>query len=125
MADFTVIVASGATILNWLDPASAGGVPSRLNSKPGYPQKRWVGSVGVQVVLKAVVNGVIGPADATLGGRLFVAWPVEAPAMPFSGIRADPGFTSVQRVQPDQVGHYTIGIRRPDGGLEHVHLDVG
>lgn len=126
MADFTVIVVLDGitTVKDWLDPSSAGGAPSRLNSRPGLPQKRYVGARPTPVVLKAVVDGVVGPADATLGGRLFFPWTVEAPAMPFIGFSSPPGFSSVVTVVPDRAGHFVIGIRRPDGGFEHVHLDI-
>jgi len=124
MADFTVIAASGLSVDDWLDPAS-GSAPSRLNSRPGYPQKRYVGTVGVPVVLQAVVDGVVAPLDAALGGRLFVAFVVEAPVLPFTGIVSPLGQSSVQIVTAYVRGHYTIGIRRPDGGIEHVHMDLG
>jgi hypothetical protein len=124
MADFTVVVASGAIVQDWLDPPTASGTPSRLNPRPSYRHKRWVGARGVQVILKAVVAGVVAPLDSVLGGRLFAAWPVEAPAQPFAGILQVPGFSSTIYVLPPVAGHYTIGVRRPSGGLEHVHLDI-
>lgn len=128
MADFTVLVASGAALRDWLDPpkVSAPAAPSRLNARPGYPMKRWVGTRGVPVVLKAVVGGVVAPIDASLGGRLFSAWPVEAPdaATPFAGIIGTPSHSAIQTVYAAHAGHYTIGIRRTDGGCEHVHLDI-
>lgn len=125
MADFDVLVASGASLQNWLDPASSV-APSRVNARPGHPLKRWVGAVGIQIVLKAVVGGVVGPLDSALGGRLFTTWPVEAPpqALPFDGVIGTPDQSSVQTLIAYYAGHYTIGFRRPDGGLVHVHLDV-
>ena len=124
MADFTVIAASGTSVVDWLDPSS-GGAPSRLNSRPGYPQKRYLGALGVPVVLKGVVNGVVAPPDASLGGRLFVPFVVEAPVLPFMGIVSPYGQSAVQVVTATLPGHYTIGFRRPNGGIEHVHLDFG
>lgn len=124
MADFTVVPTSGVTVVDWLDPGSS--QPSRLNSKPGFPQKRYVGKRGVPVVLRAVVGGVVGPADASLGGRLFVAWPLEAPVMPFGGlVPHTAGYSSIVQLITSTVGHYTIGFRRPSGGIEHVHVDIG
>jgi hypothetical protein len=123
VADFTVI-ASGVSVVDWLDP-SFGGTPSRLNSRPGYPQKRYLGLLGVPVVLKAVVDGVVAPPDASLGGRLFTAFVVDAPVLPFVGIVSPYGQSAVQVVTATVPGHYTIGFRRPNGGLEHVHLDIG
>lgn len=124
MANFTVIVASGAVVRDWLDPASSS-APSRLNAHVDHPMKRYIGKVAVPVVLKAVVGGVVGPADGALGGNLFVADAIEAPSPPFVGITQPFGFSSIITVMPDRVGHYTIRVRRPDGGNEHVHLDVG
>lgn len=125
MADFDVIVASGASLQDWLDPASAL-APSRLNARAGRPLKRWVGAVNAPIVLKAVVNGIVGPMDAALGGRLFATWPLEAPAqaLPFDGVIAAPSQSSVQTLTAASPGHYTIGFRRTGGGLVHVHLDV-
>lgn len=125
MADFTVVATSGLIVSDWLDPPSPSGAPSRLNARPGQAFKRYVGQLGVPVVLSAVVGGVAGPADAALGGRLFTASAIEAPAMPFVGISSPAGFSSVIQILAHQAGHYAIRIRRPDGGNEHVHLDIG
>lgn len=122
MADFDVIVASGAQLQDWLDPGLSG-KPSRINSRPGYPLKRWVGSQGVPVVLKAVVGGVVAPADGALGGRLFASWVVEAPILPVPPPVSVGGFSSTITFAAPAEGHYTIGVRRPDGGLVHVHVD--
>jgi len=125
MADFTLVITSGASVVDWADPVD-GSQPSRLNPHAGHPHKRWLGSVGVPVVISAVVNGVTGPLDGVLGGRLFAAWPVEVPPsiLPFAGFGSLPGISSVVNVTPPVVGHYVIGVRRPDGGLEHIHFDV-
>lgn len=125
MADFTVIAASGLSVVDWVDPPSSAGAPSRLNSRPGYAQKRYRGALGVPVVLQAVVGGVAAPLDAALGGRLFTSFVVEAPAPPFTGIVSPLGQSSVQIVTASVPGHYTIGIARPNGGIEHVHMDLG
>jgi hypothetical protein len=125
MADFTVIVASGATVQDWTDPAGASGAPSRVNARPGYPLKRYVARRGVQVVLKAVVGGVLAPADGTLGGRLFIPECIEAPGGPFSDFIPTLGYSSIITVPVWRVGHHTIRIARPDGGNEHIHFDAG
>lgn len=127
MADFTVVVASGAALEDWLDPPTLDGRPSRLNPRPGYPLKRWVGSRTRPIVLHAVVNGTVAPLDAALGGRLFYAWPVDVPdaALPFGGLSGTPGKSSELTVYAPHIGHYTIALGRPGGGFEHVHLDVG
>lgn len=124
MADFTVIPASGVSVVDWIDPSSSG-APSRLNSRPGHPQKRYRGALYVPIVLQAVVGGVVAPLDAALGGRLFVPFVVEAPVLPFTGIISPYGQSSMQVMTAMFPGHYTIGFRRPNGGIEHVHLDIG
>jgi len=125
VADFTVIAYVGLTVVDWLDPPNAGGQPSRLNARQDVPLKRYVGTVGIPVALAAVVGGVVAPVDAALGGRLFTACAIEAPVMPFSGMVSPPGWSSVVIVTPDHIGHFTIRIRRPDGGNEHIHMDIG
>lgn len=123
MADFTLQV-SGTSLSNWTDPAS-GGLPSRLNSRAGNAQKMRIGTHGVQLVLRAVVNGVVAPLDAALGGRLFTAWLVEAPALALPGTPVgDAAQSSVQRYTPPVAGHYTIGVERNGGGIELVHIEV-
>lgn len=124
MADFTLVVTAGASIANWLDPPSVLGAPSRLNPKSGFPHKRWVGTLGYLVVIKANVGGVLGPDDSALGGRPFTAWLVEAPGGDRGDIVQPSGLSSWILVTPTARGHYVIGVRRPQGGLEHIHLDV-
>jgi hypothetical protein len=124
MADFTVVPTSGLTVADWLDPPSSSGQPSRLNASANHPNKRYVAAVGTPVVLKAVVGGVVGPADAALGGRLFVGYVIEAPGMPTPGLASPAGFSSVLTIIPAQAGHYTVRVRRPNGGNEHIHFDA-
>jgi hypothetical protein len=125
MADFSVQVA-GAVLTDWEDPALPG-APSRLNARPGRAHKRWVVALGSLVSLRAVVGGVIAPLDSSLGGRLFVPFAVEVPpgATPFVGFSSPLGQSSHQTLTPTVAGHYALGLRRPNGGIEHVHLDVG
>jgi hypothetical protein len=87
--------------------------------------KRYVAAINVPVVLQAVVGGVLGPADGALGGRLFAAAVTEAPNFPAAALWQPVGFSSRVTFVTDRVGHYTIRIRRPDGGNEHIQLDVG
>jgi hypothetical protein len=124
VADFTVRVTSGVIVSDWLDPATSAR-PSRLNARAGRPMKRYVATVGVPVVLQAVVGGVVGPADAALGGRLFVAAVTEAPNAPAAKLESPLGYSSRVTFTADRVGHHTVRIRRPDGGNEHIQLDVG
>lgn len=123
VADFTVRIREGVTLRTWEDPGVVGVAPSRLNSRPGYPQRRWVGTVGVRIELAAVVAGVEGPDDTDLDGRLFETWFVERPWPP-QWLAYDSGRTSVRWFTPPVPGHYTIGFRRHDGGAVHVHIDV-
>ena len=123
MADFDVDV-TGVNLKPWTDP-SDGTLPSRLNPYPGQPDGRLVATVGQLVTLTAVVGGVSGPADATLGGRLFVAGSTEqAHPWPVGWEPITPGYTSIQTFYPQAAGHYLVYLRRPAGGAIFVHLDA-
>lgn len=138
MPDFDLTLGYGLTVADWLDPrAMSGGAPtgapSRLNPRPGYPEKRLVATVGVECELQAVVyiegeGWVAGPSDDSLGGRTFYAASVEAPhvwQLPFSH-PTDEGivWSSKQRFTPTVAGHYLVYLRRPAGGQIMVHIDA-
>ncbi len=131
MPDFTLRIASGATLELWKDPArpagtqggSDPGAPSRLNPLPDAPHRRWVGTIGSPIVVRATVNGVEAPLDTALGGRLFKAWWVEQ-AGPADGPTGTAGKSSEQTFTPLVDGHYTLGVERDQGGAIFVHVDV-
>jgi hypothetical protein len=129
--DFEVAVTSGASIATWQDPPDPGVAASRLHSRAGVPELRYVGTVGTPIVITASVGGVSAPMDAALGGRLFQCWRIENPAWPpgtqpyVFGFTCPAGQTSVQTFLPEVEGHYTVGIRRKDGGSVILHFDVG
>lgn len=124
MPDFAVRVTNGASATGlWTDPA-VGEKPSRVNFREAVPQRYLVGHVNTEIELSAVVDGVVGPLDPALSGRLFKTWFVEAPGLPIWMTKAASDQSSVQRFTPKNAGHYTIGFERPDGGIVHVHIDV-
>lgn len=124
MADFTTVFSTGVTSAQWLDPAGPAGVPpSRLNARTGFPHTRWMGKVGTQITVSAVVAGVTGPLDSALGGRLFQSWFVQAPASPLA-CSSPGGQSSVQAFTPPAPGHYVVALYRQAGGTEHIHVDV-
>lgn len=130
MADFDVGPAgehshqpSNLSVVNWDDPPSVSGQPSRLLARPGFPLRRYRTVVGQTVRLEAVVAGVQAPLDTALGGRLFSADLVEGAALPRWA--APPlGQSSVIRFRFDWCGHHTIAVRRTGGGAILVPIDV-
>jgi hypothetical protein len=123
MADFRSAIALGVTLEAWEDPASLTRA-SRLNPQAEHEHKRQVGTVGVQIELRATVAGVEAPLDGALGGRLFSAAFHEAPALPPPTLSNPAGQTSVQRFTPLLTGHYTLQLTRTDGGAVIHHIDV-
>jgi hypothetical protein len=125
MANFTCQV-RGVTVAPWNDPAGPSGVPpSRVNPRAGFPHRRLMGKVGTAVTVEAVVGGVVAPLDPALVGQLFSAWFVQLPEAARPGtIVSAPGRSSVNAFTPPVAGHYVLGVRRDQGGLEHIHVDV-
>jgi hypothetical protein len=122
MPDFEAKVNSGVTLQPWLDPPY-GEQPSRLNPSPGYPHKRYVGTVGSAIEIWAYVDGTV-KADSELDGRLFFPWSVEAPHPWAVGFSSPAGWSAKQSFVPQREGHYCIGIRRPAGGAMLIHIDA-
>ena len=129
MPNFDLIVGYGLTVADWNDPrVLVGGVPSgspsRLNPRPGSPEKRLLATVGVECELRAQVGGVDAPLDSALDGNLFYTASVEAPH-PWQVAFSHPaGQTSVQRFTPSLPGHYLVYMRRRGGGQIMVHVDA-
>lgn len=121
MPDFSASVTGGVVLEQWEDPAF-GVTPSRINPEPERPPTRWVATVGVAVTLTARVNGVDAPLDGALGGRLFTGEVAEAPTP--TVIIGTGGQSSVQTFIPTAAGHYTLIMRRPQGGGVWLHVDA-
>lgn len=121
MADFTADVTAGVVNDLWVDPG-LGNVPSRINFDPEHPQVLLIATTGAPVTLTATVGGVSAPLDAALGGRLFAASVAESPG--FTPINGVAGQSSVQIFTPLLAGHYTIVVRREDGGGIWFHVDA-
>lgn len=107
----------------WTDPATA--LPSRVNARARQAHTRWVGAVGTEIEVTATVFSPLatGPNDAALGGRLFTASFAEHPNSVVP-IASTAGTSSVQRFTPAKVGHYTLEMRRKNGGVVLLHVDV-
>ncbi len=97
----------------------------RINPREGYPMRCYVGTVGEPVTLKGVVNGVPGPLDVDLGGRLFHAASVEQPHPWVVGWSHPVGASSVQTFIPTRIGHHLVYLRREGGGGWFAHIDTG
>ena len=126
MADFELTIQSGAILKPWKDPVGPHGEPSRIRPYPGQPQPCWQGKVGTPIVMQALIDGAALP-DGSLGGRLFTPFLAEGigPALFSPAVPAWQGlFSSSVQFTPFAGGHYTLGMRRPDGGAALLHLDV-
>lgn len=130
MSDFRLFVTAGVSLQPWADPAAVVGgreQPGRLNPNPDHGHTRYVGAVGTQVELTAVVPGLgSAPLDTALvDGNLFKAELIE-----FPGDHGTPGFSSpggqssVQHFTPLDTGHHTVIISRDGHGGIIVHVDV-
>jgi hypothetical protein len=122
MADFLAAFTSGVSLQEWSDPA-LGSLPSRTNPRSGFPHRRRVASVGATVVVTANVDGVTGPADSALDGRLFTAAFIDHPGT-LPTLTGGNGKSSVQTFRADVAGHYSLIVRREGGGGVILHLDA-
>lgn len=125
MSDFRAVFTAGVTLQPWTDPADIGAdKPSRINARPEHEHRRHVGTRGVQIEISAIVGGVTGPLDGTLGGDLFGATFLELPLLPPPAFSSPGSQSSVQRFTPNSTGHYTVQLARPNHGAVIVHIDV-
>lgn len=122
MPDFTARFATGVTTKDWRDPATEDAA-SRINSRLGFPQKRVVGTVGVEVQIWMKIGTAEKPLDSAkaVGLRKFTAVVVDGPSHLVEGVT---GQSSVQRFIPTRAGHCHIRVSRPMGGSIHLKLDI-
>lgn len=111
------------TFEDWTDPVGPAGQPSRVNWLPGIAQRFYRMTAG-RAQVAAVVNGVEGPSDAALGGRLFTAYFVEHASSWTPGVYQGDAQSSVADFELPVPGHYTLAMRRAAGGAVFIHLDV-
>ena len=126
MADFEVVLAVGAGIASWVDPAVTG-KPSRLNPIAGLPHRNATVPTAGGLTVRALVGGVL-VADAGLGGRLFLwSWvdlpnPLDVPPItPTVGTSAEVVFPAGEFAT---LGHYTILGMRDAGGNVGISWEV-
>jgi len=116
----------GSEVVDWDDPATTD-TPSRLNPVVRHPHKYHRIFRNFPLTIKAIVDGIEGPADGALGGRLFAwSWVVTresgyAPPIPtsagFSSTVVFPAFHFL-------TGHYELLCSRPDGGAVGVTFEI-
>lgn len=122
MADFDVVVYSGAELRRWVDPPGSLGQPSRVRPHPGLEQLYHVPKLGCVVRLHVIQNGLETPPDSSLGGLLYAPFLVEGFGPPlFTSL---PDQSSIVLWTPTNAGHHVVGIRRPEHGAVLVHFDV-
>lgn len=125
MPDFRAAFTSGVSVVPWTDPPSLdGSKPSRLNPRVQRPHLRRRGSVDTLIQVTATVEGVAGPIDGALSGRLFFGWLAEFPGGSRPALLHSVGQTSVQSFTPRVAGHYTLVLRRTGSGGLILHVDV-
>lgn len=123
MPDFDVRVISGTTSLPWddrhLSHRSANVHRYRVVRPP------VAGSIA-QVVLHAVVGGVVAPLDAALGGRLIIASRVQwAGTHPFTITQAAGQSSAITLgFSATMLGHQELCLRRDDGGSIILSFEV-
>lgn len=116
MPNFTARFTAGTVTTQWND--------SRTNPLVGHPPRYHKAAIGTEIVLRATVAGVEGPADGALGGNLFAVDFIEYPTAALPVATPDAGFTSIQRFTPATLGHYFLLFRRANGGAIGLHFDV-
>lgn len=128
MADFDTVFGAAFIATPWVDQASASPpAPSRLNSDPSHSPLYMRVTVPQTFLVQAVIGGVVGPDDSTLGGRLFeahwVEWSGNSP--PIYVQPSLSGFSSRVQIQllAEHVGHFCFCMMRPDGGAILIHFD--
>jgi hypothetical protein len=123
MPNFDVRITAGATRAVWTDPAD-GDRPSRLNYDEKRPHTYRETTVGETVTISAVVDGVVGPLDAALGGDLFTTWFAEAPTWPAPALSSPVGQSSVVSFAPVHPGHHSVVFLRASGGRVLVPFEA-
>ncbi len=111
MPNFTARITAGASRAEWTD--------ERLRPSPAHPHSYRQVPQGTTVTVKATVDGVEGEVDANLGGELFTAAFAEVPTWPAPAITSPAGQSSVATftiAANASVGHYTLVLRRANGG---------
>lgn len=124
MPDFSARFTAGVSLETWDDPATVSPVrPSRINPAPQRSARYWLGTVGTEIEVMATVNGIEGEHDYNLGARTFISWFAECPS-PRPPIRNPLDNSGTCRFTPRVPGHYTLVLRRKQGGGIFLHVDV-
>lgn len=125
MPDFDIVLTgAGISASVWVDqPVSD--AASRLNSDPVFPPLFQRVAVPTTVHLTCVVDGVAGPPDSALDGRLFEFALVEFSGPSLPAITYTAGSTSKVSIAltAGHVGHFLAVFRRPGGGAVGLPFD--
>jgi hypothetical protein len=115
MPNFEARFTAGASRAVWTDPADSTR-PSRLNGLEVRPHTFREVIVGEPVTISAIVDGVVGPLDAALGGDTFSAWFAECPEWPAPSLSSPGGQSSVVTFAAEHAGHHLVVFLRSSGG---------
>ncbi len=122
MPDFDVRFTSGTTSPIWDDAKLA------IRSLHPHRYRRVARPTGgtVDAVLSCVVNGVVAPLDAALGGRLFTTTCTQfGGAFPPAVILgAGQSALITLRFSAGSFGHNEFTVRRPGGGSITLSVEV-
>lgn len=103
------------------------GAASRINPSENQPALHAVVSPGDTVNLVCVVDGVVGPLDAALGGDLFTAAfaeYVDQDTHSPPAVTLAPAQSSVLSFVAPREGHYTLVVYRAWGERGRVFVHV-
>jgi hypothetical protein len=103
-------------------------IPRRVNPSIVAAHRFLVAKIpaggNAHIVIEATLNGIVVP-DTGLGGDLFSVSVLEKPTLtpPFVGPLVA-GWSALQKVRLEDVGHFTLEMRRAAGGAIIFHIDV-
>ena len=116
MPNFDAVFTASGSRQVWTDAATLT-KPSRLNNDERRPHTYRRCITSLPATVSAIVDGVVGPLDAALGGDLFEWWFGEYPtAGPPPATSSPGGQTSVVSFTPAHLGFYLLVASRTDGG---------
>lgn len=130
MPDFTLEPQKTATFrtLPWKDPPffppdDREPKPSRVTAVNDRNRFAWTVNIGTMMKIWVKPDGgVAGAPDSAFASRQPYAWFAETP-YGFDSPSFAPGMSSQLSFLPPMLGHYTLVVRRKEGGAVVLHVD--
>ena len=119
MSNWEPRITAGGVLTTWTDTTG------RTRQKTEHPSKYYLGTVGapMTIVCALLSDGVVH-ADVDLGGHLFTAHFAEHATAYQPAITSGAGNSATWTFTPPAAGHYTLVIRREEGGACAIHFDA-